>query len=205
MRPHTADEAGAVIDLVEAVAGALPRALSAGAWCTPPTSTTSSPAGPSRQPSAYDGFPQHENGIGMARAFEAAFHGDADAALGVQPGLLLLGRRRPGRRLPRPRARAAPAPDRPDLCPPHRARRAPVAVLTGEYGAAVLGPLARPTGRTARPRSCPGAQRLLRRQHRRHRPPDRGRRGPRPARPSPPGSATCCPTCVCPRGASSTA
>ena len=34
----------------------------------------------------YEGFPQHENGIGMARAFEAAFGGDEQAALGVRPG-----------------------------------------------------------------------------------------------------------------------
>ncbi len=34
----------------------------------------------------YEGFPQHENGLGMARAFEAAFGGDERAALGVRPG-----------------------------------------------------------------------------------------------------------------------
>ena len=34
----------------------------------------------------YEGFPQHENGLGMARAFEAAFGGDEHAALGVRPG-----------------------------------------------------------------------------------------------------------------------
>lgn len=34
----------------------------------------------------YDGFPQHENGIGMARAFEAAFQGDSRHAYGVRPG-----------------------------------------------------------------------------------------------------------------------
>ena len=49
---------------------------------------------------AYDGFPQHENGIGMARAFEAAFHGDAAAAHGVRPGFFSVGRRRPGGGLP---------------------------------------------------------------------------------------------------------
>ncbi len=34
----------------------------------------------------YEGYPQHENGIGMARAFEAAFAGDHGAAIGVRAG-----------------------------------------------------------------------------------------------------------------------
>jgi hypothetical protein len=34
----------------------------------------------------YDGFPQHENGIGMARAFAEAFFGHPEPALGVRPG-----------------------------------------------------------------------------------------------------------------------
>ena len=87
---------------------------------------------------AYDGFPQHENGIGMARAFEAAFHGDVSAAHGVEPGFFswVDGAPAAGYRAPRS--------DR--TRPPWRAQamstgRAPVGVLTGEYGAAVLAPL----------------------------------------------------------------
>ena len=34
----------------------------------------------------YDDFSQHENGIGITRAFEKAFHGDSNAAFGVKPG-----------------------------------------------------------------------------------------------------------------------
>src|SRR6056297_1570960 len=34
----------------------------------------------------YDGFPMHEDGIGMARTFEAEFHGRAEEATGVRRG-----------------------------------------------------------------------------------------------------------------------
>ena len=99
MRPHTVAEAAAVIDLVEQwqelCLAALGRRLVYAAdeyylLARRPFPTVE----------AYDGFPQHENGIGMARAFEAAFHGDVSAAHGVQPGFLLLGRRRAGGGLP---------------------------------------------------------------------------------------------------------
>ena len=42
---------------------------SAGGWSSPPTSTTCWPGGPFPAGS-YEGFPQHENGVGMARAFD---------------------------------------------------------------------------------------------------------------------------------------
>ncbi|MGH9082251.1 MAG: DUF512 domain-containing protein [Acidimicrobiales bacterium] len=81
----------------------------------------------------YDGFPQHENGIGMARAFERAFAGDDDAAHGVRAGFFawVEGAPAEGYRAPRTRLGAAaygPAPG-------------PVAVVTGTYGARVLAPL----------------------------------------------------------------
>jgi putative radical SAM enzyme (TIGR03279 family) len=82
----------------------------------------------------YEGFPQHENGLGMARAFEAAFGGDRGTAFGAKPGFFTAvdGAPPSGYRAPRaPRVPAHPA-ARPD---------APIAVLTGEYGARVVGPL----------------------------------------------------------------
>src|SRR5579862_7156001 len=85
MRPHTTAEAAAVVELVEQwqaisldllgrrlVYAADEYYLMAGRPFPPA--------------SHYDGFPQHENGIGMARAFEAAFHGDRGSAHGVRPG-----------------------------------------------------------------------------------------------------------------------
>ncbi|HXW31728.1 MAG TPA: DUF512 domain-containing protein [Acidimicrobiales bacterium] len=92
---------------------------------------------------AYDGFPQHENGIGMARAFEAAFAGDDSCAHGVRPGFFAWvdGAPAQGYRAPRHGG---------DGAPPSSGER-PVAVLTGEYGAAVLGPLLAPLQERGRP------------------------------------------------------
>jgi hypothetical protein len=87
---------------------------------------------PFPQTHTYEGFPQHENGLGMARAFEAAFGGDEHAALGVRPGFFAAvdGAPASGYRAPR-----APG----GVHSWHRG--APVAILTGEYGARVLAPL----------------------------------------------------------------
>ena len=91
----------------------------------------------------YEGFPQHENGLGMARAFEAAFGGDEHAALGVRPGFFAA-------------VDGAPAPATGHPAAGERRRgpgrgTAPVAILTGEYGARVLAP----AGGLPRPRRHP--------------------------------------------------
>jgi putative radical SAM enzyme (TIGR03279 family) len=137
MRPHTVAEAAAVIDIVEQwqelCLESLGRRLVYVAdeyylLAERPFPTVS----------AYDGFPQHENGIGMARAFEAAFHGDVSAAHSVQPGFFSWVDGAPAAGYRAARADTALAPS-----DPVRAERAPVAILTGEYGAAVLEPLVR--------------------------------------------------------------
>ena len=88
--------------------------------------------------STYEGFPQHENGLGMARAFEAAFGGDENAALGVRPGFFAW-------------VDGAPASgyraQRADPSTPAVDGEAPIAILTGEYGARVLAPLVDSLGR----------------------------------------------------------
>ena len=83
---------------------------------------------------AYDGFAQHENGIGMVRAFEQAFDGHAGAPGGVRHGFFAWvdGAPAQGYRAPRLGPADAPAPG-PDC--------RPVTVVTGDYGARVLGPL----------------------------------------------------------------
>jgi putative radical SAM enzyme (TIGR03279 family) len=135
LRPHTAAEAAAVIDAVEdwqdVFLAALGRRV---AFCAdeyyllagrpfPPADT-------------YEGFPMHEDGVGMARAFAAEFTGETDTALAVAPGFFawVEGAPASGYRAPRAAAGAGsvtllPRPD------------APVAVLTGSYGARVLEPL----------------------------------------------------------------
>lgn len=92
----------------------------------------------------YEGFPMHEDGIGMARTFEAEFLGQAETATGPRAGFFaavdtiapnpaaytgLRARQRGAVLSVRPRANA------------------PVAVLTGEYGARVLQPLIDGLGR----------------------------------------------------------
>ncbi len=139
MRPHTTAEAGAVCDLVErwqqVFLDAVGRRMVFAAdeyylmaeRPFPPAAT-------------YEGFPQHENGLGMARAFEAAFGGDEHAALGVRPGFFAAvdGAPAEGYRAPRTSVPAADASVGTD---------APIAILTGEYGARVLGPLVDSLGR----------------------------------------------------------
>jgi putative radical SAM enzyme (TIGR03279 family) len=82
---------------------------------------------------SYDGFPQHENGIGMVRAFESAFFGEDAAAGGVRHGFFASVDAAPatGYRAPRaPVARNSSAADTGDS--------GRIGVLTGHYGARVL-------------------------------------------------------------------
>ncbi|MGI9022415.1 MAG: DUF512 domain-containing protein [Acidimicrobiales bacterium] len=92
---------------------------------------------------AYEGFPQHEDGVGMARAFELELSGQADEGLGTQPGFFAWvdGASGEGYRAPRNGDAAVvdPAPGEHD--------DRPVTILTGEYGARVLAPLVAGVGR----------------------------------------------------------
>jgi hypothetical protein len=137
MRPHTTAEAAAVVDLVEEwqeiFLTTLGRRLvfAADEYYL----LADRPFPPA---AAYEGFPQHENGIGMARAFEAAFGGDEEAARGVHSGFFswVDGAPAEGYRAPRQ------ADPRPEVGPgPGADARRPVAIITGEYGVPVLGPI----------------------------------------------------------------
>jgi putative radical SAM enzyme (TIGR03279 family) len=101
----------------------------------------------------YEGFPMHEDGVGMARTFEQELLGEVDVATGVQSGFFswVDGAPAAGYRAPR-----NPAGDTAFVCAksPHRldaartdGRDRPVAILTGEYGARVLEPLVARLGR----------------------------------------------------------
>jgi putative radical SAM enzyme (TIGR03279 family) len=89
---------------------------------------------------SYDGYPQHENGIGMVQAFRDAFAGDHESAHGVRAGFFAWvdGAPAEGYRAPTTGAHGAGAlppamPGEPD----HR----PVGVITGSFGDEVLAPL----------------------------------------------------------------
>ncbi len=92
---------------------------------------------------SYEGFPQHEDGVGMARAFESELRGDSEEAVSTQPGFFAWvdGAGADGYRAPR-------IDDAPGSSPPMAADDGrPVTILTGEYGARVLGPLVADLGR----------------------------------------------------------
>jgi putative radical SAM enzyme (TIGR03279 family) len=137
MRAHTAAEANAVVDLVEGwqqtfveclgrrvVFGADEYYLLAGR--------------PFPLLETYEDLLQHENGIGMAAAFESAFTGRTAASPGVQSGFFQAvdGAPATGYRAPRRAGSVTLLPR----------RHAPVAVVSGEYGARILGPLVAPYG-----------------------------------------------------------
>ncbi len=140
MRPHTSGEAGAVLAAVgawqERFSAALGRRLVFAADEYYLLAGRSFPAA-----ADYEGFPQHENGIGMAAAFAAAFArpdgrrpGRAGGFFRSVDGAPALGYRA---------ARAAqrgPAPDEAGTVGPA------VSILTGAYGAAVLRPVLDATG-----------------------------------------------------------
>ena len=92
-------------------------------------------------PEAYEGFPMHEDGVGMAATLKMEFTGQTDGATGTRPGFFawVEGAPAAGYRAPRSDG-STPINMRPR-------KSAPVGVVTGEYGAAVLAPLLKSLGR----------------------------------------------------------
>jgi len=137
MRPHTREEAAEVCDIVDdwqqTFLSALGRRMVFAADEYYVMAGRPFPAA-----ETYEGFPQHENGLGMARAFEAAFFGDESSALGVRPGFFAWVDGAPPLGYRAPRGASSGASGR---------GRAPIGILTGEYGATVLAPLVAQLGR----------------------------------------------------------
>ncbi len=132
MRPHTHGGGRARPRHHRASGSGSTRRRWAAAWSSRPTSTTCWPGGTSRRPASYDGYPQHENGIGMARAFAEAFARPAAGGPGgVRHGFFASVDAAPAEGYRAPRLPTAPA----------GADDRPVTILTGTYGARVLGPL----------------------------------------------------------------
>ncbi|MEM7325922.1 MAG: DUF512 domain-containing protein, partial [Actinomycetota bacterium] len=111
---------------------------------------------PFPQAETYEGFAMHEDGIGMARTFEAEFNGDTDQAVTPAAGFFswVDGAPAEGYRAPRlAESHAAGGCGGTGDAPtgggqivavslrPSRPRNRPVGILTGTYGAQVLGPL----------------------------------------------------------------
>ena len=146
MRLHTLDEAAAVVDTVhdwqDVFAAVLGRRMVHAA-----DEYYLMARRPFPPADHYEGFPMHEDGIGMARTFELEFTGGADRATGPRSGFFAAvdlpanpaaytGLRSHGGTAGQP----APVSLRPR-------RGAPIAVLTGELGAKVVAPLIEQLGR----------------------------------------------------------
>jgi putative radical SAM enzyme (TIGR03279 family) len=143
MRPHSTHEAAAVVDAVEdwqdVFRAALGRRTVHAADEYYLMAERPFPAA-----DRYEGFPMHEDGIGMARTFEGEFHGATDDVVGTRRGFFAAVDTCP----PNPAAYTglrshhgtAPVTLRPRLA-------APVGVLSGELGARVVEPLIAATGR----------------------------------------------------------
>jgi putative radical SAM enzyme (TIGR03279 family) len=130
LRPHTVAEAGATIDTVEAWQARFLDAV--GRRLVYAADEYYLLAGrPFPDPEVYEGFPLHEDGIGMARSFEREFAGEVATPIGPRAGFFhwVDGAPATGYRAPRGELTLRPR------------RSAPVAILTGTYGASVLAPL----------------------------------------------------------------
>jgi NifB/MoaA-like Fe-S oxidoreductase len=129
MRPHTPDEAAAVVDLVEDWQQAFLTAV--GRRLVFASDEYYLVAGRQLPPlDHYGDLAQHENGVGLFRGFEARFRGDSNAPEGGPGGFFqsVDGAPAEGYRAPR-------APGRVTLMP---RRDAPVTVITGGYAAGML-------------------------------------------------------------------
>ena len=195
LRPHTAAEAAEVVEAVhewqEINRSVLGRRLVFAADEYYLLAGAEFP-----DPETYEGFPMHEDGVGMATTLAMEFSGRKQEATGTRPGFFawVEGAPASGYRAPRGDGSAAIA-----LRP---RRGAPVGVLTGEYGAAVLAPWwirwAAPmfgwcrwrTGSSAAPRRWLACW--------------WGRTSPACWPGSPRATATCCLTSACRRACSST-
>ncbi len=139
MRPHTTEEAAAVVDTVEDWQGVFQAVLGRRlAFAADEYYLLAERPFPPAD--AYEGFPMHEDGVGIARTFELEFRGAVDAPTGPQSGFFAWVDGAPAEGYRAPRATAGSVTLRPR-------RDAPVGVLTGTYGARVLAPLLSSLGR----------------------------------------------------------
>jgi len=140
LRPHTVEEAGSAIDTVEEWQGiyldVLGRRLVHGA-----DELYLLAGRPFPDADAYEGFPMHEDGIGMARTFELEFTGRVKEPTGPQAGFFAWVDGAPAQGYRAPRTGASPVHIR-------SAPGRPTAILTGVYGERVLAPLVASLGRS---------------------------------------------------------
>jgi putative radical SAM enzyme (TIGR03279 family) len=151
MRPHSVEEAVAVVEAVERWQDVFQRTV--GRRFVHAADEYHLMAGrPFPEPEVYEGFPQHENGVGMARRLEQEVADALAGTVAVEAGDVGTGTRAgffswvdgapaDGYRAPRV-AEPAGGSVAVALRPTRRSRAdRPVAILTGEYGNRVLSPM----------------------------------------------------------------
>lgn len=149
MRPHTRVEAERVVDTVEdwqdVYRTVLGRRL---AFAADEYYLLAQRPFPPAE--SYEGFPMHEDGIGMARTFELELFGLKDDATGRQEGFFVWADGGDGQAAAADGAGSVEAEYEPyrgvratadQLLQIRPSRQAPVGILTGPYGAQVLAPL----------------------------------------------------------------
>lgn len=147
MRAHTPAEAVAVVTAVEAWQAVFTQSL--GRRLVYAADEYYLLAGVEFPPAeTYDGFPMHEDGVGMARHFEQSFAGASGEDLAPRSGFFASvdGAPATGYRAPRTTGSGSGSGpggggggSQPVVLRP--GPRAPVGVITGRYGAQVLGPV----------------------------------------------------------------
>jgi putative radical SAM enzyme (TIGR03279 family) len=137
MRPHTVDEAVAVVETIGQWQAVYRRALGRRmVFAADEYYLLAGRDFPSDR--QYEGYPQHENGIGMARSFAASFARPAsEGPGGVRHGFFASVDAAPAEGYRAPRLPTVPA----------GADGRPITVLTGTYGSRVLEPLVAAHGR----------------------------------------------------------
>ena len=146
MRLHTPDEADAVLDAVHDWQDVFLRVLGRRMVFAADEYYLMTHR-PFPDADAYEGFGMYEDGIGMARTFEREFRGEVDTPSGPQAGFFAAVDQAP----PNPAAYTGlrSRHDHGSSVVTLRARRdAPIAVLTGEFGAQVIQPLIDSLGRS---------------------------------------------------------
>ena len=133
MRPHTVEEAREVVEIVERWQQIFNEVL--GHRMVFAGDEYYLRAGlPFPQPTSYDGFDLHEDGIGMAATFASEFRGEVEEATNTASGFFAWVEGAPAEGYREPRTTAVTLSTRPK-------KSTPIGVLTGSLGAQVVGPL----------------------------------------------------------------
>ncbi|MGA2804704.1 MAG: DUF512 domain-containing protein [Acidimicrobiales bacterium] len=141
MRPHTTEEARATVETVCEWQQRFRRAVGRRVvWASDEYYLLAGTGFP--EPGEYEGYPQHENGVGMVRSFEQAFAAGTSPPGGGVPvparsGFFAWVEGAPAEGYRAPRTQKVSL----TVAPARAARAAPMTILTGDYGSLVLRPL----------------------------------------------------------------